>query len=195
MNKPMAEYLANLQRRDKLEKANSQFFTEYSKVADRAVSAEVKLLALERGTSTESAGDASTGEPNLVAHLRSELDSARSELASTEKEKLEASSKATSLESQLSEAQKEIEEHTARNEKLARQVSSLTRRLKDRDLEYRETKKAFDLLQDEMLGLGIEKNTAERRMEDAEAQLRELEGRLMEWKRKEAEKMNEESKW
>lgn len=190
----MGEYLANLQRRDKFEKANAHFISEYAKVADRCASAEAKLLSLERGTSTESA-EATSGDANLVAHLRTELDSARENLASSEKERSEASSRVTALESELSLAQKEIEEHTTRNEKLARQVVSLTRRLKDRDAEYRESKKAFDVLQDEMLGLGIEKNMAVQRMEDAESQLKELEGRLMEWKRKEAERMNEESKW
>lgn len=192
----MTEYLANLQRRDKYEQSAASFITEYTKVADRCASVEAKLLSLESGTATSDETEEQPGDsPNLLSHLRTELQSTRTQLTTSEKALSEASSKAQTLESQLSQTQESNEEHTARNEKLARQVAFLQRKLKDRDAEARESRKLVEGLQDEMVGLNLEKNVAVQRMEGAEAQLKELEGRLMEWKRKEAERMNEESKW
>jgi len=192
----MTEYLANLQRRDKFEQANAHLIAEYAKVADRSAAAEAKLRALETGAGTENADPATEGQSaGLLSHLRSELDAARERITVLEKAEAGLAERATQLQDRLESLEKEGTEQTARGEKLARHVAALTRKLKDRDAEARESRKLVEHLQDEMIGLNLEKNMAVQRMEDAEAQLKELEGRLMEWKRKEAEKMNEESKW
>ena len=192
----MTEYLANLQRRDKFEQANARLIAEYSKVADRSAAAEAKLRTFETGAGTEDTGSAAEGQSaGLLAHLRGELEAARDKATTLEKAEAGLAERAAQLQDRLGGLEKESAEQTAKSEKLARHVAALTRRLKDRDAEARESRKLVERLQDEMIGLNLEKNMAVQRMEDAEAQLKELEGRLMEWKRKEAEKMNEESKW
>ena len=197
----MTEYLANLQRRDKYEQSAASLINDYSRLADRCASAEAKLLALESGTggdvaaSGEAAAAAGGDAASLLSHLRAELASTRATLATSEKTLSETKAKSDSLEAQLSTSTQSNDEHAARAEKLARHVASLQRRLKDRESEARESRKLLERVQDEMVGLNLEKNVAVQRMEGAEGQLKELEGRLMEWKRKEAEKMNEESKW
>ena len=192
----MTEYLANLQRRDKFEQANSHLIAAYAKVADRSAAAEAKLRALETGGGAQDTDPAAEGPSGgLLSHLRSELDAARERVTVLEKAEAGLAERATQLQGRLETLEKDGAELTGRSEKLARHVAALTRKLKDRDAEARESRKLVERLQDEMVGLTLEKNMAVQRMEDAEAQLKELEGRLMEWKRKEAEKMNEESKW
>jgi len=186
----MTEYLANLQRRDKFEQANARLIAEYSKVADRSAAAEAKLRTFETGAGTEDTGSAAEGQSaGLLAHLRGELEAARDKATTLEKAEAGLAERAAQLQDRLGGLEKESAEQTAKSEKLARHVAALTRRLKDRDAEARESRKLVERLQDEMIGLNLEKNMAVQRMEDAEAQLKELEGRLMEWKRKEAEKI------
>jgi chromosome segregation ATPase len=130
-----------------------------------------------------------------VTHLRAELASAREELARTQQSETSGRERVTQLTSELETTQKDVSTYTAHVEKLTRQVALLTRRLKDKDAEAREQRKLIERVQDEMVGLNLEKNMAEQKKEVAEKELEELEGRLMEWKRKEAEKMNDESRW
>lgn len=78
---------------------------------------------------------------------------------------------------------------------LAKQAGLLDRRLKDRNAEARESRKLVEQVQDEMIGLNLEKNVAEQRAEQLERENKELVDRFMEYKKKEAEWMNEESKW
>jgi Autophagy protein 16 (ATG16) len=67
--------------------------------------------------------------------------------------------------------------------------------LRDRNAEGRESRKLVEQVQDEMIGLNLEKNVAEQRAERLERENKELVDRFMEYKKKEAEWMNEESKW
>jgi chromosome segregation ATPase len=195
MDKAMNAYLANLNLRDKREQANASLIHQYTQLANRTASVETKLHAIETGAGT-TAGTETQGAPgDLVSHLRAELASTREELARTQQSETSAREQVTQLTSELETVRKDVGIHTVPIEKLTRQVALLTRRLKDRDAEAREQRKLIERVQDEMIGLNLEKNMAEQKKELAEKELEELEGRLMEWKRKEAEKMNDESRW
>ena len=191
----MNAYLANLTLRDKREQANADLIQQYTRLADRTASVEAKLHAIETGTGATAGADTEGAAGDIVSHLRAELALAREELTRTQQSEASARQRVTQLDSELETARREADTHTAHIEKLVRQVALLTRRLKDRDAEAREQRKLIERVQDEMVGLNLEKNMAEQKSEAAEKELEELEGRLMEWKRKEAEKMNEESKW
>lgn len=191
----MNAYLANLTLRDKREQTNADLIQQYTRLADRTASVEAKLHAIETGTGATAGVDTEGAAGDIVSHLRAELALAREELTRTQQSEASARQRVTQLDLEVETARKDADTHTAYIEKLARQVALLTRRLKDRDAEAREQRKLIERVQDEMVGLNLEKNMAEQKREAAEKELEELEGRLMEWKRKEAEKMNEESKW
>ena len=191
----MNTYLANLNLRDKREQANASLIHQYTRLADRTASIEAKLHAIETGAGTTVGADTEATPGDLVTHLRAELASAREELARTQQSETSGRERVTQLTSELETTQKDVSTYTAHVEKLTRQVALLTRRLKDKDAEAREQRKLIERVQDEMVGLNLEKNMAEQKKEVAEKELEELEGRLMEWKRKEAEKMNDESRW
>lgn len=191
----MNAYLANLSLRDRREQANASLIQQYTRLADRTASVEAKLHAIETGAGTTASTDTESVPGDLVTHLRAELASAREELARTQQSEISARERETQITSELETARKDVSTNTAHVEKLTRQVALLTRRLKDRDAEGREQRKLIERIQDEMVGLNLEKNMAEQKKEAAEKELEELEGRLMEWKRREAEKMNDESRW
>jgi chromosome segregation ATPase len=195
MDKAMNAYLSNLSLRDRREQANASLIHQYTQLADRTASVEAKLLAIEIGAGTTASADTQGASGDLVSHLRAELASAREELARTQQSETTARERVTQLASELETTRKDVGTHTTHIEKLTRQVALLTRKLKDRDAEAREQRKLIERIQDEMVGLNLEKNMAEQKKELAEKELEELEGRLMEWKRKEAEKMNDESRW
>src|SRR6266480_2701438 len=187
MDKAMNVYLANLTLRDKREQANASLINQYTRLADRTASVEAKLHSIETGTGKSAGADTESTLGDLVKHLRSELVSAREELARTQQSETSARERVTQLTSELETTRKDVNTHI-------KQVALLTRKLKDRDAEAREQRKLIERIQDEMVGLNLEKNMAEQKKESAEKELEELEGRLMEWKRREAEKMNDESK-
>ncbi len=162
-----------------------------TKLADRACAAESKLRAIE--TATPAAGD--TGTADLVAHLQSELATARSELAAAQATGTSSGARAASLASELESAREELAGERGQKETWARQATGLDRKLRDRNAEARESRKLVEQVQDEMIGLNLEKNMAEQRAEQLTRENKDLIERWVEYKSREAERMNEQSRW
>lgn len=76
-----------------------------------------------------------------------------------------------------------------------KQATALDRKVKDRHSESRESRKLIDDVQNEMIMLQLQLNLAEEKADKLEKDNAELVERWMAKMRKEAENMNEESRW
>ncbi|KAK7730035.1 autophagy protein 16, interacts with Atg12p-Atg5p [Botryosphaeria dothidea] len=92
-----------------------------------------------------------------------------------------------------------LKTRAARDEKavsdLKRQAASLERKLRDRESEIKGKARLVEDVQDELVSVNLQLNMAEQKSEELERENRELVDRWMKYKREEAERMNDMSKW
>jgi DNA repair exonuclease SbcCD ATPase subunit len=208
------EYLAALEARDEVEKANLGFYEACNvitrscatfanmdlpdtRMADR--SAQLALASSSTPGPVESTSPpppivgrrakAATEPPNETSlQLRADLGKAQQERAD--------------LQTRLEGATKELEKLKSRSKvdnkrinQLSTELSQLSIRVRDRDEESRGKGKLLDNVQDELVTLNLQLNMAEDEMKKLKRENKDLVDRWMRSKREEADRMNEDSRF
>lgn len=119
----------------------------------------------------------------------------RSDLANTQRSRAELQSQLTTATTSLSNLQLQSSKDNKRVDELTRDKAILERRVKDRDEEIKGKARLVEEVQDEMVSLNLQLNMAEKKVKRFEVENKELVDRWMARMGKEADQMNEDSKW
>ncbi|PLN76480.1 autophagy protein 16 [Aspergillus taichungensis] len=192
------EYSVALAVRDRREKANSAIYDAYTKLADRAGA----TTAPPSGAQSPAA---SRSPPTTDPKKQPKGESAQSShdlLALTRADLAEAQRSRSELQDRLNRTTADLEKLRKRNTLDGRRIKSLEQdathlqlRLKDRDEELRGKAKLLDDFQDEMASLNLQLNMAEERSGRLQRENQELVDRWMVRMGREAEAMNDASKY
>ncbi|EKG20492.1 Autophagy-related protein 16 [Macrophomina phaseolina MS6] len=213
----LSDYTTALQARDQREKAQEAHINAYTKLADRTARLEAERAAAppssahpppttaaspqpaaankpspSRGrfgrSSPAAAPEPETPSNDVLARLRADL--------------AQSTTSRAALQAQLSSVTAELaalKTRAARDEKavadLKRQAATLERKLRDRESEVKGKTRLVEEVQDELVSVNLQLNMAEQKSEELERENRELVDRWMKYKREEAERMNDLSKW
>ncbi|KAF2102632.1 putative autophagy protein Apg16 [Rhizodiscina lignyota] len=211
----ISEYSSALDARDVREKAQLRFVNAYTKLADRTAtleSANSSSPPVAEAPSVPSPSQRTTS-PGLSIPFRGKspqanvpddtsnlspsdaLNRLRSDLATTQRSRAALQSQLAPVTSELATLKSQSARDTKRISELERDRSILERRVKDRDEEIKGKARLVEEVQDEMLSLNLQLNMAEQRSEKLETENKQLVDRWMERMGREAEEMNERSKW
>ncbi|KAF7590888.1 hypothetical protein BBP40_002249 [Aspergillus hancockii] len=198
------EYSAALAARDRREKANITLVNAYTQLADRTGRIATAVDSAQSSTPSESHQD--TPQP-LAAdpkkqHLATSGSSLQDVLAATRLDLSEAQRSRSELQDRLARTTTELEKLRKRSSQDSRRIGALEKeaaqlqlRLKDRDEELRGKAKLLDDFQDELASLNLQLNMAEERSNRLQKENHELVDRWMARMGKEAEAMNDASKF
>ncbi|KAG6989734.1 hypothetical protein G7Y79_00065g094450 [Physcia stellaris] len=171
------EYLAGLEERDRKEKANLEFYSAYTKLADRA--AKLDVHAKSEPVIAESTDNTQTLKDLSEAQRSKGVMQSRLDTISDEIQKLKLQS-----------------QHDGRRiQDLSTEKATLSIRMKDQDEELRGKAKLLDDVHDENLSLTLQLNLAEERAKNLQTENKELVDRWMTRMGKEAEDLNKASKF
>lgn len=201
-----AQYLTALKARDELEKADADIYDKCNKLADR----NAELRAELRKVKTATKSDSSTSNPvpaPLISYgfrrqtspqLAADSDATiqlRQDFAKAQQDRAE-------LRSQLESLKKEVEVTTTKGKsdskkitQLSGSVAQLSTKLRDREEELRGKAKLLVNVQDENATLNLELNQAELEVKRIKKENQDLVDRWVARMGKEADKMNDESKF
>ncbi|KAL2838738.1 autophagy-related protein 16 [Aspergillus pseudoustus] len=193
------EYAAALAARDRREKANLAIFNAYTKLADRttatANNSDNKGPAHQPTLSTPTTNSKTKPLPVTGSSPQDLLAATRTDLA-------EAQRSRTDIQERLARATTDLEKLRKRNNYDGRKISSmegeithLQLRLKDREEELRGKAKLLEDFQDELATLDLQLNMAEARTDRLQKENQELVDRWMARMGKEADAMNDASKF
>ncbi|KIY03754.1 uncharacterized protein Z520_00445 [Fonsecaea multimorphosa CBS 102226] len=211
------QYLAALQDRDRVEKANLALYEYCTKLADERAELYKKARLAEKASPSENTpvpeppvtspgwGIRRVTSPSIQGGTRPDSPSATataSILAQLRQDLSKAQTERADLQSRLDTALRELETlkgkakaDSKRIAQLNASVSQLTVKLRDRDEELRGKAKLIEDVQDENVTLNLELHMAEEKAQKFQKDNQELVDRLMAIKGKEADKMNEEGKF
>lgn len=205
------DYYAALVARDDREQANSSLYDAYTRLADRtaATSAGSASNKQQPQTPESAASQASskrgipapilqqqkTGSYEAGASLESVLLATRTELAAAQRSRSELQDQLTRTTTELDKLKSKTQQDTRRIASLEGERTHLTLRLRDRDEELRGKAKLLDNVQDELASLNLQLNMAEDRSTKLQKENKELVDRWMVRMGKEADAMNEASRF
>ncbi|PKX97496.1 ATG16 family protein [Aspergillus novofumigatus IBT 16806] len=197
------EYSAALAARDRREKANVALYNAYTQLADRtsriasagAQGAQYLTGAGDKHTAIPAAGKSLAGPfvPDILAATRADLSEAQ-------RARSELQARLTELSTELEKLRKRSTQDGRRIHALESEVTHLQMRVKDRDAELKGKAKlleachSFDF-QDELATLNLQLNMAEERSSRLQRENQELIDRWMARIGREAEAMNNASKF
>jgi len=198
--------MSNVEATQQRDCADAEIIQQYTKLADRTASAEARLRALETELQT-----ARTSSPQPEDKVKAKPSTPQRGAGSPLPQPAEIVGTAQ-LRQQLADAQRarshleaqipQINTLQTSNSRLAqqlraneREVSTLKRKLRDREEEIREKDKLKGSVQDEMISLNLQLSMAEQRAEKAEADNKGLVERWMKEMGERAERMNKGSGW
>ncbi|KAI9856530.1 MAG: hypothetical protein M1813_008908 [Trichoglossum hirsutum] len=194
------EYLQGLEDRDRREKVNLEIFTSYTILADRTS----VLLGCPREGYIPSGQDSSVtarGHPNAV-HDGVPSEVLTQTVAVLRLDLAEAQRSKGQLQMQLKATNEELEmlKHKSDREgraliQLSAERATLATRIRDRDEELKGKSKLLEDVQDEMLALNIQLNMVDERCRKLEKENKDLVDRWMARMSKEADAMNDASKF
>ncbi|KAK1146102.1 autophagy protein 16, interacts with Atg12p-Atg5p [Aspergillus melleus] len=200
------EYLAALAARDHREKANLAIYNAYTQLADRTAqtaTAGNKNNAPVSGTAGSQGSQPSS--PALDPRKRSSkspenslqeiLTTTRAELSEAQRSRSELQDQLTRTTVELEKLRKKSTQNTRRIGNLENEVAHLQLRLKDRDEELRGKAKLLDDFQDELASLTLQLNMAEERSDKLKEENQHLVDRWMARMHKDAEAMNDASRF
>ncbi|KAI9821010.1 MAG: hypothetical protein M1826_000789 [Phylliscum demangeonii] len=199
-----AQYLKGLEARDRREQANQSLIKSYTALADRTAVAAQDSPApadsplieeapsparLATGASDKGKGISPAAvETQLLARFRHDLGEAQ-----RSKAELQAQLKTNTAE--LERLSTTSQRNAKRVQELATERTALVTKVRDRDEELRGKAKLLENVQDEMISLNLQLNVAEKRAQDLQTENRELVDRWMARMGKEADAMNDASKF
>ncbi|KIW98038.1 uncharacterized protein Z519_01622 [Cladophialophora bantiana CBS 173.52] len=207
------QYLAALQARDHVEKANLALYDYCTKLADERAELQKKARLAERASSSENTPvpepvtspgwgirrvtspstqgtrpDSPSATATTLAQLRQDLSKAQTERADLQLRLETALRELDTLKGKAKADSKRITQLNA-------SVSQLTIKLRDRDEELRGKAKLIESVQDENVTLTLQLNMAEEKSQKLKKDNEDLVDRWMTSKGREADKMNEEGRF
>lgn len=201
-----AHYLGALKARDELEKADAEIYDKCTRLADRnaELRAEVRRLkaANKAGTPTSNPVPAPLISYGFRRQMSPQLASDSDAMAQLRQDFAKAQQDRADLKSQLESTKKELDTITSKSKNdgkkvahLNSSVTQLSTKLRDREEELRGKAKLLVNVQDENATLNLELNQAEQEVKRVKKENQELVERWVVRMGKEADKMNEESKF
>ncbi|EED23236.1 autophagy protein Apg16, putative [Talaromyces stipitatus ATCC 10500] len=205
------DYYAALVARDKQEQANSSLYDAYTRLADRTA-ANAALVSRRQSQPPEVAGNPSSPKrastPQQQQKQRSQINgsgagaasqsallAARADLAAAQRSRSELQEQLNRTTAELDKLKSKTQQDSRRITSLEGERTHLILRLKDRDEELRGKAKLLDSVQDELASLNLQLNMAEDRSSRLQRENQELIDRWMARMGKEADAMNEASKF
>ncbi|KAL1855460.1 autophagy protein 16, interacts with Atg12p-Atg5p [Paecilomyces lecythidis] len=198
------DYFAALGIRDEREKANTALYDAYTRLADRTarVAATSYQDQLQLQSQPQSTSQSSI-PPKVPSRKPSEqgpstpdaLAAARADLSAAQRSRAELQEQLTRTSTELEKLKKKSVQDSRRITVLEGERTHLSLRLRDRDEELRGKAKLLDDLQDELASLNLQLNMAEDRSSKLQRENKELVDRWMARMKKEAEAMNDASKY
>ncbi|KAB8199918.1 Autophagy protein 16 ATG16 [Aspergillus parasiticus SU-1] len=198
------EYSAALAARDRREKANVAILNAYTQLADRTGRIATAVKSAQSSTPTESHNETPQSlvpDPKKEAvvssglSLQDALAAARTDLSEAQRSRSELQDRLTRTTAELEKLRKRSSQDSRRIGALEKEVAQLQLRLKDRDEELKGKAKLLDDFQDELASLNLQLNMAEERSNRLQKENQELVDRWMARMGKEAEAMNEASRF
>ncbi|KAL1967878.1 hypothetical protein VTN77DRAFT_2295 [Rasamsonia byssochlamydoides] len=199
------EYFAALGVRDQREKANIGLYDAYTRLADRTgalgtAASRQQLQSPEAAASPSSSATskrgATTGQQQDAGKpLQDILATVRADLAAAQRSRSELQDRLTRTNAELEKLKKKTQQDGRRIAMLEGERNHLQLRLRDRDEELRGKAKLLDSVQDELASLNLQLNMAEERSSRLQRENQELIDRWMAHKEKEADAMNQASKF
>ncbi|PVI04727.1 autophagy protein 16 [Periconia macrospinosa] len=195
---PLADYLSALEARDAREKAHEKYINAFTKLADRTA-AQAKL-AKQSNTTTQQPSPATSTKslrptsPKGASVAPSDAQ-IRSELAATQKTRVDLESKLTAATSELSAYKQTDAEQKKRIALLENSKAQLERRMKDKGEELKGKGRFVEDVQDEMVALTLQLNMAEKEKERLREENEELTKRWVKKMDEEARRMNDKMGW
>ncbi|KAL4866347.1 hypothetical protein BDV12DRAFT_173083 [Aspergillus spectabilis] len=194
------EYAAALAARDRREKANITIYNAYTKLADRTASVPAETPDTEGATQLPI-------RPPPVTELRKQsspisgpspqdlLSATRTDLAEAQRSRSELQERLTRTSTELEKLRKRTNYDAKRINSMDGEITHLQLRLKDRDEELRGKAKLLEDFQDELATLNLQLNMAEEKTDRLKKENQELVDRWMARMGKEADAMNDASKF
>ncbi|GLI72608.1 autophagy protein 16, interacts with Atg12p-Atg5p [Penicillium ochrochloron] len=206
------EYLAALAVRDQREKANVALYDAYTRLADRTtqlqtpIDSEVSPAAGRRSSiapnESQQSGSPSPGtvpkrQPSSESgpSLTDLLKTTRADLSEAQRSRTDLQDQLSRLNIEAEKLRKKSNRDGRRLETLESEKAILGKRLKDRDEELREKSKLLEDFQAELASLNLEFNMAEKKSKELQRENKELVDRWMARMGKEADAMNDASKF
>ncbi|KAL1630335.1 autophagy protein 16, interacts with Atg12p-Atg5p [Neofusicoccum ribis] len=141
------------------------------------------------GRSSPAAAAAAEPEPtDALSRLRADLAATQTSRAGLQAQLAGVTAELGALRTRATRDERAVAE-------LRRAGAALERRLRDRESEVKGKTRLVEEVQDELVSVNLQLNMAEQRSEELERENRELVDRWMKYKREEAERMNDLSKW
>lgn len=204
------QYLAALQARDRVEKANLDLYNYCTKLADEKAALQNKAASPELTEYASQPQQVKSPQPSSLMGMGMGLRRVTSPpirpesptLAQLRQDLAKAQSERSDLQTRLSNAVSEMAALSTKSRidakrisQLSTAVSTLTTKLRDREEELRGKAKLIENVQDENVTLNLQLNMVEERSEALKKENAELVSRWMERVGREAERMNEEGKF
>lgn len=201
-----AHYLSALKARDELEQADAEIYDKCTRLADRNAELRAELRRLKVATKAETPASNPVPAPLISYGFRRQTSpqpvSDSDETIQLRQGFAKAQQDRADLQSQLGSVKKELEAVMVKGKndgkkiaQLTSSVSQLSTKLRDREEELRGKAKLLVNVQDENATLSLELNQAEQEVKRIKKENQELVERWVARMGKEAEKMNEESKF
>ncbi|RMD40766.1 hypothetical protein DV735_g4354, partial [Chaetothyriales sp. CBS 134920] len=194
------QYLGALKARDRVEKANIGLYEHCSRIEDeKAELAQIALVTKDdeqpepnRLPPAPSLFRVSSPPPRPESPSVAEM---RLDLARAQQERSELQRRLDLLTSDLDSLKTKSRKEAKKLVQTSAQVVHLTTKLRDRDEELKGKAKLVEQVQDENVTLNLQLNVAEENAQKLKEENQELIDRWMARMGKEAERMNEESKF
>ncbi|ETI21252.1 hypothetical protein G647_07597 [Cladophialophora carrionii CBS 160.54] len=205
------QYLAALQARDQVEKANLDLYDYCTKLADERAELEKKVRLAERSSTSED--PPAVPEPVTTpgwgirrvtspATRPESPNSSATQLVQLRQDLSKAQSERADLQTRLDTALRDLESLKSKTKvdnkritQLSASVNQLTIKVRDREEELRGKAKLIENVQDENVTLNLQLNMAEAQSAKLKRENQELVDRWMARMGKEADRMNEEGRF
>ncbi|KAL8813038.1 MAG: hypothetical protein Q9223_000662 [Gallowayella weberi] len=191
------EYLLALQARDRIEQAQKPLYDAYTRLADRAATADAQARAISEAEPT-SIQPSKAAPPKTPAQPPSNAESLaqiRADLTEAQRNRDSLQSRLKDISSSLQKSKSQSAIDKKRLDELASERATLTLRLRDQDEELRGKTKLLEDLHDEKVSMTLELNMAEHQVQRLRKENEELVERWMARMGEEANAMNEASKF
>jgi hypothetical protein len=197
------QYLAALKARDAVEKRDLELYNYCSRLADQR--AELQKANNKEAPAESSEKPLATIPPPSLGYLRRvssppPQDSVsvaliRQDLVKAQQERADLQARLEKASQDLDSLKTKSRQDTKRLAQATANVNQLTLKLRDRDEELKGKTKLVENVQDENVTLTLQLNLAEQQQEKLKKENKELVDRWMAKKGKEADRMNDESKF
>lgn len=171
---------AQLEIRDQLEKADSQYLSAFNELLERTIAAEKALAAVKQAPSSSDVPGNSVKD--VVVH---------EELLLLKQENSQLVAKLNDLSFEIQSKNARIRSLEASEQKLSKNIDFLKQRVTDMRNEVQQKNKSIEIINDEILSSQIQNNVLAKKVDDLS---KENEGLIKRWidkVRADAERMNE----